>query len=50
MPWKMVNRGGASMTLEEVVEGIGRCDEERKLVSKFESEHRDEINEKLWVN
>ena len=45
MPWKMISRGGTSMTLEEAVEEIEDCEKERKLVSEFESEHIDEINE-----
>ena len=47
MPWKMVTRGGVNMTLKESVEGIQKREEERRLVSKFENEHRDEINEIL---
>ena len=43
----MVTRGGANVTLEEVVGGIKKCEEERRLVSKFENEHIDEINEIL---
>ena len=35
------------MTLKEAVEGIKKREEERRLVSKFENEHRDEINEIL---
>ena len=35
------------MTLKDAVEGIKKCEEERRLVSKFENEHRDEINEIL---
>ena len=47
MPWKMVTRRGANVTLEEVVEEIKKEGEERRLVSKFEAEHRDEISEIL---
>ena len=49
MPWKMVTRGGANMTLKEAVEEITKEGEERKLVSKFEAEHRDEIDEILGL-
>ena len=49
MLWKMVTRRGANMTLEEVVEEIKKEGEERKLVSKFEAEHRDELSEILGV-
>ena len=45
MPWKMVSRGGANMRLVNVVKEIKKREEERRLVSKFENEHRDEINE-----
>ena len=50
----MVNtRCGANMTLREAAELIKKREEEReeerKLVSKFESEHRDEINEILGL-
>ena len=54
MPWNMVmvnTRCGANMTLKEAAELIKKGEEEReeqrKLVSKFENEHRDEINEIL---
>ena len=47
MPWKMVTRHGKSMTLEEAVEEIKKCEEDRKLVSRFEAEHRNEISEIL---
>ena len=49
MPWKMVNRYGANVTLKEAVEEIKACKEDRRLVSKFEAEHRDEIFEILGV-
>ena len=49
MPWKMVTRCGANMTLKEVVEEIKACEEDRKLVSKFEAKHRDEISEILGL-
>ena len=49
MPWKMVTRCGANMTLKEAVEEIKASDENRKLVSKFEAEHRDEIDEILGL-
>ena len=49
MPWKMVTRYGTNVTLEEAVEEIKACEEDRKLVSKFEAEHRDEILELLGV-
>ena len=49
MPWKMVTRHGANMTLEEAVEEIKKHEEDRKLVSKFEAEHRDEIDEILGL-
>ena len=47
MPWKMVTRCGANMTLKEAVEEIKAREEGRKLVSRFEAEHRDEIDEIL---
>ena len=46
MPWKMVTRYGTNMTLE-VVEEIKKHEENRKLVCRFEAEHRDEISEIL---
>ena len=49
MLWKMVTRYGKSVTLEEAVEEIERHEEDRKLISKFEAEHRDEISEILGV-
>ena len=45
MPWKMVTRRGKNVTLKEVVEEIEAHEEERRLVSKFEAEHSDEIDE-----
>ena len=49
MPWKMVTRHGTSMTLKEAVEEIKAHEEDRKLVYKFEAEHRDEIDEILGL-
>ena len=50
MPWNVVNtRCGANMTLKETAELIKKREEERRLVSKFENEHRDEINEILGL-
>ena len=49
MPWKMVTRYGKNVTLKEAVEEIKACKEERKLVSEFEAEHRDEILEILGL-
>ena len=49
MPWKMVTRHGTNMTLKEAVEEIKKREENRKLVSKFEAEHRDEIDEMLGL-
>ena len=49
MRWKMVTRHGTNMTLKEAVEEIEKEGEERKLVSKFETEHRDEILEILGL-
>ena len=49
MPWKMVTRHGTNMTLKEAVEEIKAHEEDRKLVSKFEAEHRDEISEILGL-
>ena len=43
MLWKMVTRHGTNMTLAEAVEEIKAREEERRLVSKLEAEHRDEI-------
>ena len=48
MPWKMVTRYGTNMK-EEAVEEIKKHEEDRKLVSKFEAEHRDEIDEILGL-
>ena len=47
MPWKMVTRYGKNITLKEAVEEIEKEGEERKLVSKFEAKHRDEIDKIL---
>ena len=47
MPWKMVTRCGENVTLKEAVEEIKKEGEERRLVSEFEAEHRDEILEIL---
>ena len=48
MPWKMVTRNGKNITLKEAVEEIEaqrrEIEEERKLVSEFEAEHSDEID------
>ena len=49
MPWKMVTRHGTNMTLKEAVEEIKAREEERKLVSKFEAKHRDEIDKILGL-
>ena len=49
MPWKMVTRYGTNVTLKEAVEEIKTRKEDRRLVSKFEAEHRDEIFEILEV-
>ena len=49
MPWKMVTRHGENVTFEEAVEEIKAREEDRRLVSKFEAEHRDEISEILGV-
>ena len=49
MPWKIVTRFGKSLTLEEAVEEIKKGEEDRKLVSRFEAEHRDEISDILGV-
>ena len=43
MPWNMVTRYGTNMTLKEA------CEEDRKLVYKFEAKHRDEIDEILGL-
>ena len=50
IPWKMVTRCGANMTLKEAVEEIKAREEDGRLVSKFEAEHRDEIDEILGSN
>ena len=44
MPWKMVTRYGTNVTLKEAVEEIKAREEDRKLVSRFEAEDRDEIS------
>ena len=49
MPWKMVTRYCKNMSLKEVVEEIKAHEEERKLVSKFGAERRDEILEILGL-
>ena len=49
MPWKMVARCGGNVTLKEAVEEIKKEGEERRLVSEFETKHRDEIDEILRV-
>ena len=54
MPWNMVNiRCSANMTLKEAAELIKKREEEReeerRLVSKFENECRNEINEILGL-
>ena len=38
-----------NVTLEEAVEEIKKHEEDRKLVSKFEAEHRDEIEVKYPI-
>ena len=49
MPWKMVTRCDANVTLKEAIEEIKACEEDRKLVRRFEAEHRDEIDEILGL-
>ena len=49
MPWKMVTRHGANVTLKEAVEEKEKEGEERRLVSEFETKHRYEIFEILRV-
>ena len=49
MQWKRVIRCGTNMTLKEVVEEIKARKENRRLVSKFEAERRDEIFEILGI-
>ena len=49
MLWKMVTRYGANMTLKDMVEEIKAHEEDRRLVFKFEAEHRDEIDEILGL-
>ena len=49
MPWKMVTSYGTNVTLQESVKEIKARKENRKLVSRFEAEHRDEIDEMLGL-
>ena len=49
MPWKMVTRHEANVTLKEEVEEIKKEWEERRLVSEFETKHRDEMSEILGI-
>ena len=49
MPWKMVVRYGKNMTLKEAIDEIEKEGEERKLVSKLEAKHRDEIDKILGL-
>ena len=49
MPWKMVTRHLTNMILKEAVEEIKDHEEERKLVSKFEAKHIDEIDKILGL-
>ena len=49
MPWKMVTRRGANVTLKAAVEEIEKEGEERRLVSEFETKHGDEISEILGL-
>ena len=49
MPWKMVTKHCTNMTLKKAVEEIKTHEEDRKLVSKFEAKHRDEIDEILGL-
>ena len=49
MLWKMVTRYGTNVTLKEAAEEIKKHEEDRKLVSRFEAEHRDEIDEILGL-
>ena len=49
MPWKMVTRRGANVTLKEAVEEIKKEGEERRLVFEFETKHRDEVSEILGL-
>ena len=48
MPWNIVTRNGRNITLKEVAKKIEaqrrEIEEERRLVSKFEAEHSDEID------
>ena len=45
----MVTRCGENMTLKEAVEEIKAREEDRKLVSRFEAKHRDEIDQILGL-
>ena len=47
MSWKLVTKNSKNVTLEEAVEEIKVCEEDRKLVCRFEVEHRNEIYEIL---
>ena len=49
MPWKMVTRHGKNITIKQVIEEIKASEEDRRLVSKFEAERRDEILEILGL-
>ena len=49
MPWKMVTSCEVNVTLKEAVKEIEKEGEERRLVSEFEAEHRDEISEILGL-
>ena len=49
MLWKMVTRHGTNMTLKEAIKEIKACKEERKLVSRCEAKHRDEIDKILGL-
>ena len=49
MPWKMVTRCGANVTLKEAAEEMKKEGEERRLVFEFETKHRDEISEILGL-
>ena len=45
----MVTRHGTNMTLKEAVEEIKNREEDRRLLSKFKTEHREEIDEILGL-
>ena len=49
MLWKIVTRYGTNVTLKEAVEEIKARKEDRRFVSKFQTELRDEIFEILGV-